>query len=124
MSGIVGIVDFGGEPVAGVLLRDLTDHLKFRGPDHQQIWHDGAVGFGHARLATTYDSENDHQPLSVGSDVWIVADARIDDQATLIHALRTQGTIIENGVSDAELILRAYLVWGADCVEHLMGDFA
>ena len=55
---------------------------------------------------------------------WIVADARIDDQATLIHGLRSQGTVIAKGVSDAELILRAYLVWGADCVEHLMGDFA
>ena len=123
MSGILGIADFSGEPVDGAQLRDLTDQLKFRGPDHQQVWHDGAVGFGHARLASTVESGNDHQPLSVGSDVWIVADARIDDQATLIHALRSQGTVIEKGVSDAELILRAYLVWGADCVEHLMGDF-
>ena len=124
MSGIVGVVDFGGQPVDGVLLRDLTDRLKFRGPDHQQIWHDGAVGLGHTRLATTFDSDNDHQPLSVGSDVWIVADARIDDQATLLHALRSQGTVIESGASDAELILRAYLAWDADCVEHLIGDFS
>src|ERR1700683_1408305 len=123
MSGIVGIVDFGGEPVDRTLLRDLTDQLKFRGPDHQQILNDGAVGFGHARLATTFESGNDRQPLSAGSDVWVVADARIDDQATLIHALRSQGTVIEKGMNDAELILRAYLVWGADCVEHLMGDF-
>ena len=124
MSGIVGVVDFGGQPIDGALLHDLTDRLKFRGPDHQQIWHDGAVGFAHARLATTFDSENDHQPISVGSDVWIVADARIDDQTTLIHALRSQGTVIEKGASDAELILRAYLVWGPDCIEHLIGDFA
>jgi asparagine synthase (glutamine-hydrolysing) len=124
MSGIVGIVDFGGEPIDATILRSLTDQMTFRGPDGQQVWHDGAVGFGHALLANTFESEHDHQPLTLGNDIWIVADARIDDQATLIEAIRSHGTVIANGACDAELILRAYHIWGIDCVEHLIGDFA
>ncbi len=124
MSGIVGIVDFGGEPIDAAILRSLTDQMTFRGPDRQQVWHDGEVGFGHALLANTFESEHDHQPLTLGNDIWIVTDARIDDQATLIEAIRSHGTIIANGACDAELILRAYHAWGSDCVEHLIGDFA
>ncbi|HLI81021.1 MAG TPA: asparagine synthase-related protein [Candidatus Binataceae bacterium] len=124
MSGIFGIVDFGGESVDGTMLRELTEQMAFRGPDRRQIRHEGPVGFGHALLANTFESEHDHQPLSLQNDVWIVADARIDDQSTLIDALRSREAIVLDGACDAELILRAYHVWGVDCVEHLMGDFA
>src|SRR5580704_11331832 len=124
MSGIFGIVDFGGESVDEAVLRDLTEQMAFRGPDRRQIRNEGPVGFGHALLDNTFESEQDHQPLSLDREVWIVADARIDDQSTLIEALRSRGAIVANGACDAELIVRAYHVWGIDCVEQLMGDFA
>jgi asparagine synthetase B (glutamine-hydrolysing) len=79
MSGIFGIVDFGGAPVDDSLLRDLTEQMAFRGPDRREIRREGAVGFGHALLAINPQSEHEHQPLNLSDEVWLVADARIDD---------------------------------------------
>ncbi len=126
MSGIVGILNLDGAPVDRGLLQRLTDFLAFRGPDASDIWigDNGCVGFGHTLFATTNDSEINHQPFSLDENVWIVADARVDAQHDLIAELRLQGHAPPESVSDAELILRAYHVWGADCVEHLLGDFA
>ena len=126
MSGIVGILNLDGAPVDRGLLQRLTDFLAFRGPDASGIWigDNGCVGFGHTLFATTNDSEIKHQPFSLDENVWIVADARVDAQRDLIAELRLQGHAPPESVSDAELILRAYHVWGADCVEHLLGDFA
>ena len=56
--------------------------------------------------------------------VWIVADARIDGRPELRSALADAGWAPDADVPDAELVVRAYLAWGPDCVHHLMGDFA
>ena len=122
MSGFVGIVQLDGRPVEYELLERLTNFQKFRGPDAQSIWLDGAVGFGHSLLKTTPESENEHQPLRL-NDTWIVADCRVDARHALISELQARGHRLEEA-ADVELILRAYHVWGEDCLEHLLGDFA
>jgi asparagine synthase (glutamine-hydrolysing) len=124
MSGIVGIVNLDGEPVDASLLRQMTDSLAFRGPDAQQTWFDGPVGFGHALLKTTDEAESEHQPFTLDGSVWIVADARVDAQSDLIAKLRARGEDVAPGLPDVELILHAYHAWGEICVEHLLGDFA
>jgi len=124
MSGIVGIVHFDCAPVDRDLLQRLTDFQSFRGPDAKQIWLSGNVGFGHTLLKTTDESEHEVQPFTLGSDIWIVADARVDAQRDLIAELQVLGQLVTPGATDVELLLRAYLAWGEDCVEHLLGDFA
>lgn len=124
MSGIVGIVHLDGAPVDRRLLQRLTEFQAFRGPDAQQIWASGNIGFGHTLLKTTEESEQEHQPLTLGDDVWIVADARVDARRELIAELQAHGHKNLAGVPDVELILRAYQVWSEDCVDHLLGDFA
>src|SRR5436309_10916945 len=124
MSGIVGIVNFDGAPVDRALLRGMTDFMTFRGPDEQQVWVDGNVGFGHTLLRTTFESEHEHQPFTLDGRTWIVADARVDAQADLIAKLAARGEEVKRGVTDVELLLRAYHAWDEDCVDHLLGDFA
>jgi asparagine synthase (glutamine-hydrolysing) len=124
MSGIVGIINLDGQPVAQELLESLTASLSFRGPDHQSVWHDGPVGFGHALLRTTFESAHEQQPLSLDGRVWITADARIDGRAELIRQLAGRGCTGLKNPTDPELILQAYQVWGEDCLRHLIGDFA
>ena len=80
MSGIVGIVNLDGAPVDRPLLKEMTDRLSFRGPDAQSVWSERNVGFGHTMLRTTFESEHEHQPFSLDGQVWITADARIDDR--------------------------------------------
>jgi asparagine synthase (glutamine-hydrolysing) len=128
MSGIVGILHLDGAPVDRQILQRLTDFQSFRGPDANQIWLDGNVGFGHTLLKTTDESEHETQPFTLGDGVWIVADARVDAQQELIAALQSKGQQIPSGanpgITDVELILRSYQVWGEDCLDHLLGDFA
>jgi asparagine synthase (glutamine-hydrolysing) len=124
MSGIAGIVHFDGADVDGRLLRRMTDSMAVRGPERQQIWVDGAIGFGHALLDTNQDTTADHQPTSLDGQVWITADARIDDRQTLIRKLEVRENPHARSATDAQLILQAYNAWGEQCVDHLIGDFA
>jgi asparagine synthase (glutamine-hydrolysing) len=64
-----------------------------------------------ARAASVHDAE--HQ-------LTLVADVRLDDRRSLLSAL---GCTTKDP-DDAELLLRAYVRWGVDCVDHLLGAFA
>ncbi len=152
MSGIAGIYNLDGAPIDRNLLQGMTEFMSYRGPDAQETWIDGHVGFGHTMLRTTFEAEHEHQPFSLDGQTWIVADARIDGRQDLIRELKSSGVLLRlssptgrgaggegcsqttfeasrqdhrlEAATDAELILRAYQVWGEDCVYHLLGDFA
>ena len=124
MSGIAGLVNLNGAPVDADLLRRMTAFIAFRGPDAQTTWVDGAVGFGHAMLLTTFEQARERQPHSLDGHVWITADAHIDDRAELRRKLAAQGRSDVADATDVDLILHAYGVWGEACVDHLLGDFA
>ena len=124
MSGIAGILHLDGSPIERHTLQRLTDFLTFRGPDAQQIWVDGAVGFGHTLFKTTAESQTECQPFSLDGATWIVADARLDARSELISKLDNQSQSSLSAAPDVELLLRAYLAWGENCVEQFLGDFA
>jgi len=62
------------------------------------------------------------EPTSVHRETGFVisADARIDYRDELLTKLGLDS----NSLSDTEVILQAYLRWGEDCLDHLLGDFA
>ena len=124
MSGIVAILNTDGAPSDAVRLRELTHELAFRGPDAIATAVCGEAGLGAALFRTTDESAVERQPLSLDREVWIVADCRIDDRAAMIAELRAAGRQARAAAPDVELILHAYLAWGARCVERLLGDFA
>ncbi len=124
MSGIVGILHFDGARLDQSLLHRLAATMVDRGPDDLQLWRTDSVGLGHTLLCTTDAPADDRQPASLDGHVWIAADARIDDRASLAAHLEEKGRTAVDGASDAELILHAYAVWGSDCVTHFIGDFA
>ena len=124
MSGIVGILNVDGAPVDAVLLREMTKHMAFRGPHAQETWIGSHVGLGHAMLRTTFEMAKEHQPRTLDGCVWITADARIDAREELIHKLKANACQELTNITDTDLILHAYRVWGSNCVHHLLGDFA
>jgi asparagine synthase (glutamine-hydrolysing) len=126
VSGIVGMYDRSGAPVDRALLQALAHFLSYRGPDARQTWSDGPVGLGHTMLRTTRESQIERQPASLGGRFWITADARIDCREELKGKLieLEGGKVHGPTATDSDLILRSYAVWGADCVQHLRGDFA
>jgi asparagine synthase (glutamine-hydrolysing) len=127
MCGIAGWVDF-----SGALARDrtvaeaMTGTMVCRGPDDCGLWMEGPVAFGHTRLAVI-DIAGGQQPmvaeedgrtvavLSYNGEVYNFAEVRAE-LTRRGHRFRTRG--------DSEVVLRAYLEWGADCPAHLDGMFA
>ena len=125
MSGIVGAYERGGGAVDRALLQALTYSISYCGPDARDTWVNGVIGFGHTMLRTTRESENERQPASLDGQFWITADARIDCRDELIAEItRASDGASARVNSDSELILRAYMAWGEECVQHLRGDFA
>jgi asparagine synthase (glutamine-hydrolysing) len=124
LSGIVGIFNRGGAPVDRALLRGFTQFISYCGPDARDTWTFGCVGLGHTLLSTTRESVNERQPATLDGRLWITADARLDARAELIAELDSAGSRARQSAPDSELILRAYAAWGADCLDHLRGDFA
>lgn len=121
----MGIFRRDGAPVERPLLYALTKFLSFRGPDAQEVWSDGAVGFGHTMLRTTREAANERQPASLEGRFWITADVRLDCRSELIEALQQAGRRFDSAqITDPELILHAYAAWGEGCVDKLRGDFA
>jgi asparagine synthase (glutamine-hydrolysing) len=124
MSGIIGLYHANGAPVDVRLLAGMTLAMAYRGPDKQQTWNRGDVGFGHTLLKTTWQSEHEQQPCQIDG-LCIVADVRLDGRDELIARLESRSErFATRQPSDAEMILRAYRTWGEECVCHLIGDFA
>ena len=125
MSGIVGMYDRSGAPVDRTLLQALAHFVSYCGPDARDTWFNGPVGLGHTMLRTTRESQIERQPASLGGRFWIAADARIDCREELKGKLAELegGKVSGPTATDSDLIVRSYAVWGADCVQHLRGDF-
>jgi asparagine synthase (glutamine-hydrolysing) len=121
MSGICGIFRLDGEPVAERDLERQTARLAHRGPDRAQTWSAGPVGLGHLMMRITHDDQFDVQPLH-DAGLTLVADLRLDNREELAQALSI-GAAALSDIPDSALLFAAYKKWGADCVEHLLGDF-
>ena len=123
MSGICGLVFLNGEKAGSATLAPVMRRLRRRGPGGTSQWHSGRFALGLASLFSTPEAHTDPGLLRMGlGDCSIVADARLDNRAQLIEALRIEAK--GRPVGDAELILSAYLRWGEHCVDRLAGDFA
>lgn len=118
MSAIAGIFYLDGRPVAPLTVENMLRPLERRGPDGNGFQTQGSVGLGHAHLRTTPESFNETQPLT-DQNLTITADVRLDNRRELLAILGG-----DPALGDAELALKAYRKWGAECASHLLGDFA
>ena len=113
----------GVAPSAAAMTRMLTQ-LARRGPDGEGQYADGAVRFGHRRLAVIDLTERARQPMvDPASGLALVFNGTIYNYPELRAELVGRGhQFFSDG--DTEVILRAYAEWGAACVERLHGMFA
>ncbi len=124
MCGISGELRFdGGKPDLALMGR-MLQRLARRGPDHEGIWSDGPLLFGHRRLSVIDLSDRSNQPM-VDSELGLalVFNGTIYNYRELRQDLLTKGYSFFSG-GDTEVILKAYAEWGEHCVEHLIGMFA
>lgn len=120
MSGFVGIVRFDGAPIDNDTFEAMLDRIEYRGFDGVGRFITDQVAFGHRLFKSTTESANEQQPFTIGEHT-IVADAILYNRDDLLHDLRRPDL---RSAPDVELILHAYLQWGSDCLQHLIGGFA
>lgn len=124
MAGIVGICCADGRPVDMTELRMMAEAARHRAPDGITYWYQGRVGFAHLQFHTTPESLNERQPLtSPHGEACIVWNGRLDNRDELRAALADMDTRPIDA-TDPGYVLAAYLVWGPDCLQRMIGDFA
>jgi asparagine synthase (glutamine-hydrolysing) len=124
MCGIAGIYGKDGlHEQVRVKLDRARKSLKSRGPDSSGTFIHPQIGLVHTRLAIL-DLHSGQQPWrETASNITLVFNGEIYNYATLRNVL-----IAKNhqfiGHSDTEVLAKAYLEWGLDCIEHVRGMFA
>ncbi|MEC4807072.1 MAG: asparagine synthase-related protein [Jaaginema sp. PMC 1079.18] len=124
MSGICGILHFDGTAVEPALIQRWTQYLTYRGGDDWGCWCRGNVGLGHTLLRTTREAATEKQPYSFDGKTYITADLRLDDRETLVERLQAADRVCSLNDPDVVLLLQAYHLWGENCLDYLLGDFA
>ncbi|MHA7820233.1 MAG: asparagine synthetase B family protein [Erythrobacter sp.] len=92
--------------------------------DQSGTWASGPVGLAAAVLHTTAESREQEQPLaSEDGRLAIVFDGYLLNPDEVGEQVAAKGAVLR-GRSDAELVLRAYEVWGDECALRLEGEFS
>lgn len=107
MPGFIAIRSVSG-PVPHEVYSRMIDAGRHRG--EPRAWRDRDV------VLVAFDSIRG-SGLAIAEDLVVVADARLDDRATLDATLGASS-------SDAERLARAYRRWGRACLTHVLGDVA
>lgn len=121
MCGIFGSIGFEPDPRR-------IDVVAHRGPDGRG-WRTlaspaGPVALGHRRLAIIDVSDAGLQPMCDASQrYWLVFNGEIYNYIELREEMRAKGEAFVSE-SDSEVLLRAYMLWGADALPRLRGMFA
>ncbi|KAB0675909.1 asparagine synthase (glutamine-hydrolyzing) [Aureimonas leprariae] len=121
MCGLFGSIGF--EPD-----RSSIDRIGHRGPDGTgwQVFDSagGPVALGHRRLAIIDISDAGLQPMPDASGRFqLVFNGEIYNYLELREEMRARGEVFVSD-SDSEVLLRAYMVWGKECLSRLRGMFA
>jgi asparagine synthase (glutamine-hydrolysing) len=100
----------------------MLEALSHRGPDGLEILILDSVGFGVQNFVAVPEEVGREQPLSDPSrSVLIAFDGRLDNRQELLGPTEKA---LEHPVSDAQLVLAAYLRQGTNCFRRLLGPFA
>ena len=118
MCGIVGKMNFDGQPVREHEISAMADCVRHRGPDDQGVFVDGAVGLGHRRLSIIDLSPLGHQPMSDASGkLHIIFNGEIYNFLELKRELETDGVKFRSH-SDTEVIIYLYKKYGVECIKN------
>ena len=126
MCGIVGFKSIKDLESLQESLSEATSSLAHRGPDDSGLFidEDSGIGLGHRRLSVIDLSRAGRQPMkSDDGRVSIVYSGEVYNFKDIRKTLRRHGHKF-NTRTDTEVILKAYLEWGIDCLERFVGMFA
>jgi asparagine synthase (glutamine-hydrolysing) len=122
MCAIAGLINCG-DPA---LLQKMIDVMAHRGPDGEgaRWFAHQRSGIGHRRLAILDLSAAANQPLTTPDGrYWITFNGEVYNFQDIRRELEATGQQFKS-TGDTEVILRAYAVWGRDCLKKFNGMFA
>ena len=124
MCGLCGELRLDGAPADLGTIASMMAQLTRRGPDHGGSYSDGALGFGHRRLAVIDLSVRSNQPMvDAQLGLALVFNGTIYNYRELRRELEAKGyRFFSDG--DTEVILKAWHAWGTGCPARLHGMFA
>ena len=124
MCGICGELRFDGQGADPRAVGAMRESLAPRGPDGSRELYSGPAGFGHARLAILDLSEAAAQPMQdCATGAMLAFNGTIYNHPQLRRELSGLGHRFAS-TGDTEVLLRAWIQWGPDCLAKLEGMFA
>lgn len=136
MCGIVALFKSSDTLVPASVLDVMRDVVAHRGPDGQGTVFltpqgeacaglapsntDWQVGLGHRRLSILDLSQAASQPMVYRDNVWIVYNGEVYNYVELRRELESLGYVFRTS-SDTEVILAAYVEWGAHSFARFRG---
>lgn len=126
MCGITGWIDWDCNLIQQKdVLERMTSTLAPRGPDASGIWLSQQAALGHRRLIVV-DPAGGKQPMirQQGNNTYVLTyNGELYNTPELRRELEQRGHLFQSH-SDTEVLLVAFIEWGAACVEQLNGIFA
>jgi len=124
MCGIAGFISAeAGEEELGRAVAQMCETMQHRGPDDEgRVVQQGAA-LGMRRLAI-FDPAHGKQPMATADGrYWLVLNGAIVNHPELRRELTGLGHAFRSEC-DTEVLLAAYVQWGASCLRRLRGMFA
>jgi asparagine synthase (glutamine-hydrolysing) len=104
----------------------MRDTMPYRGPDSQGLWFndEDKIGLAHLRLSILDPTPAGHQPREEATHNCVISyNGEVYNYLEIRAVLETKGYTFETG-ADTEVVLKAYLEYGVDCLKHFNGMFA
>ena len=123
MCGICGIIDYKGRANSRDGVENMLRSISYRGPDESGVYQSACATLGNVRLSII-DIAGGQQPLSdLSGRYWIVFNGEIFNYRELRKDLEEKGTIFRT-VSDTEVLVQLFALYGKKCLHLLNGQFA
>lgn len=125
MCGILGKINVNGT-IDQSRFKAMRDTMPYRGPDSNGLWFDdeNKIGLAHLRLSILDPTPAGHQPrVEAAHNCVISYNGEVYNYLEIRAELENKGHTFETG-SDTEVVLKAYIEYGVDCLKFFNGMFA
>jgi asparagine synthase (glutamine-hydrolysing) len=125
MCGILGQFNFN-QSVDLHRFKAMRDTMPYRGPDSVGLWFtdDEKIALAHLRLSILDPTPAGYQPRVEAAHKCVISyNGEVYNYLEIRAVLETKGYTFETG-ADTEVVLKAYLEYGHDCLKHFNGMFA